>query len=471
MKAGDRDREAMSRREFLGAAALGAGTLLLRGPLAWAGELAGGAKRPNIILCMTDDQGWGEIGYNRPWGGLKTPELDKMAASGIRFTRFYAASPVCSPTRCSVLTGRHPSRYRCWRYGMGLRPREVTLAEAAKRAGYVTGHFGKWHVGGGFGNNKPLPADGRDSPGNHGFDEWVSSSNYCDLNPTFYHKGKKVRFKGDTSDIIVDQALKFIKRVSEEKKPFLALVWYPSPHTPHRALPADKAPYVKKPGAAFADKLGELAAVDRSVGRLRRELREMGIAEDTIVWFCSDNGGDHSRRCNRGLRGRKGELWEGGIRVPAILEWPARFGKPKAIDTPCVTSDIYPTMLEILDVEVPNQPKPIDGVGILPILSGKTRERSKPIGFSYTPYPRHEEPWGTPAALIDGNYKLHLRPQKDREGKRTGFPPVELYDLVKDPKESKDIAKKKPEVAAKMKAALEKWLLSVRGSIAGKDYK
>jgi arylsulfatase A-like enzyme len=295
------------------------------------------------------------------------------------------------------------------------------------------------------------------------------------VNPTFYRKGKKNQFKGDTSDIIVDEALKFMKRAVDQKKPFLALVWYPSPHTPHRALPKDKTPFLNKRGSKFdhaiANKFGELAAVDRSMGRLRRELREMGIAKDTLLWFCSDNGGDHSRRCNRGLRGAKGSVWEGGIRVPGILEWPARFDKPKVIDTPCVTSDMYPTLLDILGLEVPGQPKPLDGISLLPILEGQTERRSKPIAFSYTPYPRHEEPWGTPAALIDGDYKLHLRPLKDREGKRTGFRPVELYDLGKDPKESKDIAKEKPEVAAKMKGALEAWLRSVRNSLAGKDYK
>jgi len=174
-------------------------------------------ERPNFILCMADDQGWGDTGYNgHPL--LKTPVMDEMARTGLRFDRFYAAAAVCSPTRGSVMTGRHPNRFGCFAWGHTLRPQEITIAEALKKAGYTTGHFGKWHIG-------SVRADGTASPGNSGFDEWFSSPNFYENNPLFSHNGKVIETKGESSDVTAGLAMDWIGKVAKGKKPFLAVVW------------------------------------------------------------------------------------------------------------------------------------------------------------------------------------------------------------------------------------------------------
>ena len=282
--------------------------------------------RPNIVLCMADDQGWGDVSYN----GLKqvrTPNLDRMAAEGLRFDRFYAQQS-CSPTRASVMTGRHANRMGVFWPGMPLRRQEVTIAQAVKAAGYVTGHFGKWHLNGVAGPGKPITASDPLGPGPFGFDEWFSVSNFFNLDWTFSHKGKNVKTSGDGSDVIVAESLKFIGEMAGRKKPFLAVIWFGSPHAPHIALPEDRK---AAGGSAY---FGQVVAIDRSMGTLRNGLRKLGIADNTLVWYCSDNGQwidpahPDDNGVSGGLRGRKGDMWEGGIRVPAIIEWPARIKRP-----------------------------------------------------------------------------------------------------------------------------------------------
>src|SRR5687768_5654218 len=196
-------------------------------------------SRPNFVLVMADDQGFGDMAY-QGHKDLHTPHFDALAREGIRFDRFYAAAPVCSPTRGSVLTGRTPNRYGCFSFGRPLRPQEVTIAEALKTAGYRTGHFGKWHLGS---VQQASPV----SPGASGFDEWVSSPNFFDLDPVLSVRGKATPFKGDTSDITVDLALNFIRGSVEQKLPFLAVVWFGSPHSPYQALASDRERYRSLP--------------------------------------------------------------------------------------------------------------------------------------------------------------------------------------------------------------------------------
>jgi len=341
--------------------------------------------KPNIILCMTDDQGFGDTGYNgNP--ELKTPELDKMAASGIRFDRFYTAHPMCSPTRASCLTGRSPTRYVCMTWGHDLPLREVTIAEAVKTAGYATGHFGKWHVGGiphaegGTGRGLPESFDPKPRhPGNQGFDEWFSAgNNYAIGYEYLYHNGEQVPPRpGDTSDVLMAVALEWIGKQAAANKPFLAVIWFPSPHAPHIAMPEDAAPYAKF-GQAKANYYGVLTGVDRAMGRLRTELRNMKIADNTMLWFCSDNGAAPPGSTG-GLPGGKKFLSEGGTRVPGILEWPARIPKPFVTGVPACTMDFYPTTLSLLDIRVPDQIEPIDGLNLLPLIDGKMATRPKPI--------------------------------------------------------------------------------------------
>ena len=461
--------------------------------------------RPNIILCMADDQGWGDVGY---YGKsiVKTPVLDEMAATGLRFDRFYAAAPVCSPTRGSVLTGRNPNRFACFEWGHSLKPEEVTIAEALKQAGYATGHFGKWHLG-------SVDARSDVSPGASGFDEWFSSPNFFDLNPLMSHKGQVIRTKGEGSEVIVDAAIKFIRACAENKQPFLAVVWFDSPHIPVFAVDKDRQLYADEP-EALQNYYGEITAMDRSIGMLRDELKRLDVAKNTLLWYTSDNGprGTLSKNplgSTGGLRGRKGTLYEGGVRVPTIIEWPARIPKYRNTSISSGTVDIYPTLLDIVGVDVDKQPKPLDDISLLPLIDGKMTKRSKPMGFwsNFSNGQRTDSKeileWleSDPSALknaesisksndsdrqarttahikmfakrglvghaawIDNRFKLHRI-----WNNRTGEVICELYDLDADQSESNNLASDMPDRVATMKENIEKWQWSVIHSLDGKDY-
>jgi len=342
----------MERREFLKAAGAGV-CLAVAGCISASGT--GFSRKPNIVLCMADDQGWGDMAYNgHPV--LKTPNFDAMAASALRFDRFYAAAPVCSPTRGSVMTGRHPNRFGCFKWGHTLRPQEITIAEALKTAGYVTGHFGKWHLGS---VRKGSPVN----PGASGFDEWFSAPNFFDNDPILSREGVAVQTQGESSMVTVDAALEFIGKHSGGPRPFLAVVWFGSPHGPHQAIEEDRVVYNDQ-DKKLQHFYGEITGMDRAFGKLRKGLRTLGIDKSTILWYCSDNGG-LPKVGTTGGRGNKGNIYEGGLRVPAILEWPVRISNPRATEVPCNTSDIYPTLLEITGVRMKNQPSGI----ILPVAS------------------------------------------------------------------------------------------------------
>ncbi len=421
--------------------------ILICGVALTVGLSAFAQSRPNIILCMSDDQGWGDVSYNEKGrlakASFKTPELDKMAANGLRFDRFYAAAPVCSPTRGSCLTGRHPFRYGVTLYGKPLKHEEKTIAQALGAAGYRTGHFGKWHLNGQSGAGKPIAANDPLSPGAFGFEMWFSVSNFFDTNPKFSRLGTTVETKGDGSDVVVAEALRWIDQIKKESpdKPFLAVIWFGSPHLPHKPLEADLK-------AAGGDpELGEIAGIDRAMGTLRKGLREQGIADNTMLWFNSDNGrpGDNSP-----LRGGKSDLYEGGIREPGICEWPARV-KPGRTSVPVVTSDFYPTILEVAGVAMPkDKPQPMDGISLVPLLDGKITERPSPIGFMS----------GSDTALSDNRYKLVVT----KNGKQ-------LYDLTEDLGETKDLSALKPDIAATMSKKLDEWAASVHKSQTGADYR
>ena len=450
------------------------------------------SQPPNIILAMADDQGWGDMAYNgHPL--LSTPVFDEMASSGLRFDRFYAAAPVCSPTRGSVMTGRHPGRFSCFSWGHPLKPEEITVAEALKEAGYATGHFGKWHLG-------SVRPDSEVSPGNSGFDVWLSAPNFFENDPWLSDQGTAVKMEGEGSEVVVRAALDFIRDSTEKDIPFLAVVWFGSPHAPHRALPEDLELYPDQP-EKMQHFLGEITAMDRAMGLLRKELRTLGIAEETLLWYTSDNGAI-PQGSTGGLSGSKGDVLEGGIRVPAIVEWPERILKPRITDTVASTVDIYPTLLDIAGVKVANQPS-LDGISLLPLFDGKMESRSTPIGFwdypargSGTPsdkllaelaqeqaegkvlpaaekstfrtgtldpkYEGIERPGH--AAWIAGNLKLH------RIADDTGNIEYHLYDLEADPQEQNNLIDSKSELAQELKEELKAWQESVQRSIRGEDY-
>ena len=435
---------------------------------------AADARRPNIVLIMADDQGWGDTGYNgHP--ELKTPNLDDLAKSGLRFDRFYTAHFNCSPTRASIMTGRHPNRMGTFTPGSPIRAQELTVAKVLQSAGYATGHFGKWHLNGKNGDKDTTTIPGRAilaedplSPGKMGFDEWVSADNFFDLDPVLGRNGVPEKFHGDSSDITTDEALKFIKKQAAAGKPFLSVVWFGSPHVPHLALPADKAPYSAL-SEAEQNYFGEITAVDRSVGRLRAALRELKLTDNTLLWYNSDNGGHEGPKSTGNLRGEKGTLWEGGLRVPGLVEWPARITKPFVSTTPCSTLDIYPTVLEASGVVAQNQIQPLDGVSLIPLFDHQTEARTKPL-----PFWNHAGPQPGHAAWLDWPYKLHINPVAGRGNKKKkgeeALPATLLYDVSKDPKETTDFAAQEPERVAKMTAALEAWKASVESSLSGGDY-
>ena len=231
--------------------------------------------KTNFVLVMTDDQGWGQTGYyNHPV--LKTPNLDKMASCGLRLDRFYAGGPVCSPTRATVLTGRTHDRTGVFDHGYALRTQEKTLPQALLKAGYSTGHFGKWHLSGLRGAGVPILKTDPHGPHVFGFERWLSVTNFFDLNPIMSRQGKIEEFKGDSSEIIVEEALKFMEQEAKKEKPFFCVIWYGTPHSPWMALEEDRKEF-KELDKNSQDHYAELKAMDRSIGTLRKGLKDMEV--------------------------------------------------------------------------------------------------------------------------------------------------------------------------------------------------
>ncbi len=409
------------------------------------------AAKPNIIFVMADDMGWGQTGY-RGHPVLKTPNLDAMAANGLRFERFYAGNPVCSPTRASVLTGRSNDRTGVLTHGYALRLQEKTIAQALRGAGYVTGHFGKWHLNGFKGPGAPILRDDPRNPGAFGFDEWVSVTNFFDQNPIMSRGGEFEEFTGDSSDIAVAEAVKFIDKHRAGEKPLFAVIWFGTPHSPFRALEADKAAFGKLDKAS-QDHYGELVALDRAVGTLRQKLADTGLAKDTLLVFNSDNGGlpGIEPPTVGGLRGHKGTVFEGGLRVPGIIEWPAVI-KPRVTSYPACTLDLFPTVVDILGLPEDVMIRPIDGISLKPLFAGEIGERSQPLGFRF----------GSKLALAGQRYKVLTED--------VGKAVFQLYDILADPNETTDLSRQEPEVFEKMEKELLAWNDSVSASFEGRDY-
>ena len=409
------------------------------------------ASNPNFVLVMTDDQGWGQTSYyNHPV--LKTPELDKMAASGLRFDRFYAGAPVCSPTRAAVLTGRGNERAGVPSHGYALRRQEITLPQMLKAAGYVTGHFGKWHLNGLRGPGVPILDSDDHNPGEFGFDAWLSVTNFFDRNPIMSRRGKFVEFEGDSSEIVVQEACDFISRQASNRQPFLTVIWFGTPHDPFLAADDDMTEFSDLDRDS-QHHYGELVAMDRSIGALRKKLRDLEIEKNTLVWFCSDNGGLPKIKPDTtgGLRGNKGTIYEGGLRVPGIIEWPGKIAH-RVTNYPASVLDIVPTVLEIANTQHSDSNRPADGVSLVSLFEKEIGPRSKPIPFRQAGR----------GAWIDNDFKL-LSP-KLASGK------FELYDLRSDPKETLDLSQRQPKLKAKLLEQYLAWSKSVDESIAGKDY-
>lgn len=465
------DKRETTRRNFL----KGLGIALAAGGFSRQLSAATGDNKPNIILCMTDDQGWGDTGYNSH-PVLKTPTLDRMASEGLRFERWYSGAPVCSPTRGSSLTGRHPFRYGVFHANTGhMRQQEITLAEALKTQGYTTGHFGKWHLGTltteikDSNRGRPGQTEHYAPPWEHGFDTCFSTeAKVPTWDPmktpgaetpygTYYwsETGRRVteNLDGDDSRVIMDRAIPFIRSAAKQDTPFFTVIWFHTPHLPVVAGPKYREMY-KDQAPKHRDYYGCLTAMDEQVGRLRTELKVLGVASNTMLWFCSDNGPEGNNSApgrTKGLRGRKRSLYEGGIRVPGLLVWPGKIEKSRTVQMPCSTSDYFPTVIDVLGLHLERRPEPVDGVSLLPLIEEKMTQRPRPIGFQSRKQ----------IALTDNRYKIY---SKD-EGKT-----FELYDLLNDPSERRNLAAEKPEIARKMIDTLNAWRASCRQSLDGKDY-
>jgi len=442
--------------------------------------------KPNIILVMADDQGWGDVGYNgHPF--VQTPALDSMSEAGFVFDRFYAGAPVCSPTRASVMTGRHPIRTKVTNHGRYMRPQEQTIGETLKAAGYVTGIFGKLHLGSG-------QPDSPCNPSGMGFDEWVVGLNFFDNDPYLSRNGTVERIKGKGSVITMDEAIAFLGKHKNDGRPLFTVIWFPSPHDPHQEVPQGPSLYEGKKHAGY---YREITLLDQQVGRLRSELKKMGIAGNTILWYCSDNGGLVEE--TSGGRAKKGSIYEGGLRVPAIIEWPVR--KLKGRTSAAVsTSDMYPTLMAMAGVEFKPAHR-LDGIDVSGIIAGRADKRSKPIGFWHLlqggqstwsdrilkaimekqhagaalPHDRvrmRKDVYEFPqfpedvalghTAWNDWPWKLHLINGKV----------YELYNLKDDPMEAVDLSTS-PELQQRferMKKELDVWMRSIIRSLNGKDY-
>ncbi|MCB1228338.1 MAG: sulfatase-like hydrolase/transferase [Verrucomicrobiales bacterium] len=472
---------------------------------------------PNVLLLMGDDHGWEETGYNgHPH--VKTPVLDEMAATGFRFDRFYAGHPSCSPTRASFMTGRHPNRMGTFTPGWSIRPEEFTIAQLMHRASFPTAHFGKWHLG-------AVKAESPVNPGKMGFDEWLSHDNFFELNPSFSRNGGPPEvFQGESSEILIRETMSFIDRQQAQGKPFFAVVWFGSPHEPYSGLPADLALYDDLPakypdkmvkltsnetgqqtqrplGEVLRERYAEITAMDRAIGTLRRHLAEHGLKENTLLFYCGDNGtsADASLACP--FRGVKGQVYEGGVLVPGLIEWPARIPQPRSTMARASTSDLLPTLQAITGQPLPD--RPLDGRNLLPILDGTLAARPEPMGFwefdtkhldKSQPYIDPELQRGTtplvkksgglstrnftnfrhpkispedyrgPRSFIDGDRKLVIHESKGGQQK------VELFDLKKDPGETKDLAADEPKQVETLQEKLRAWQDSVLHSLTGADY-
>ena len=450
---------------------------------------------PNIILCMADDLGFGDTGFNgHPH--IVTPHLDAMAKNGVHLTRYYAAAPVCSPTRGSCLTGRNPFRYGIPSANTGhLRADEINLAELLREKGYATGHFGKWHLGtlsADFSGKGPRrdPARNHMSPGMAGFGEWFSTefsiatydpyakeNAHCeaarngDARALFWHNGKPLAepLAGCTSRMVVDKALPFITQATTDKKPFFAVIWFHAPHLPVVGHPEIMKEHYGDRPEDEQHYFSCITALDAQMGRLRAHLRTLGVEKNTMLCFASDNGpegnpGPKARAQGTAgkFRGRKRSLYEGGLRVPAVIEWPGTL-RPRELDAPCVSSDYFPTICSLLGHPLPT--RPYDGIDILPLLKGETGRREHKIGFRF----------GKDLTLVSDKFKLvhnagGLKRRRSDNGK-TAVAEFELYNIRFDPFETKNIITEFPDVAAQMKDELAAFAKSCAASAEGADYK
>jgi arylsulfatase A-like enzyme len=380
-----------------------------------------------------------------------------MASKGVQFDYFYPGQQMCSPGRFAIMTGRNPCRTGLHHLG-AMRPQEITVARALQTAGYKTGQFGKWHLGA-----------KETSPAKMGFDKAIWAINFFDLGASLQvgDTNEKVPLQGDTSVAVMGLALDWMREQAQGPNPFLAYVCFGSPHNPHVAAEEFKALYADLPEKK-RDFWGEVSGVDAAVGNLRAELRKLGIADNTLIWFTSDNGGITPESQDPAGKGKMNI----GVRTQGLLEWPARVKRQIRTEVVCGHVDIYPTLLDLAGVTVPGQP-PVDGVSLVPLLDGQMTARPKPLGFMLWngkgdgEFKAADFVADTQGVWIDGQYKLAVGPDK-RKNKNADQ--VRLFDIYADPAEKVNLADEQPGVAKRLQAGLDAWRRDVRASYDGRDY-
>ena len=419
------------------------------------------ADRPNVVMLLADDLGFQDVGcYDGP---ARTPTIDRLAEGGTRFSDFYSGCAVCSPSRATLMTGRHHIRAGVYSWihdasqDSHLLEREVTLAEVLKQHGYATAHIGKWHLG--------LPNGERDkpTPDQHGFDYWFATWNNAEPshhNPkNFIRNGKPVgQLEGYSCQLVVDEAIEWLSSINDDDAPFFLNVWFHEPHAPIAAPDEIVSDYGKtKDKAAIYS--GTIDNTDRAIARLLQKLRSVADPKNTLIIYASDNGSYRDDRTG-GLRGKKGVNWEGGIRVPGIFHWPGTIKQNAVAEHPAGLVDVLPTVCGLLDISKPAGVH-LDGSDLTPILTGHSDgfrrhqplfwhlQRSKPI-----------------VAMRDGNYSLVA--ERDYELstnnmfqeswiptiKQGGYKNFQLFDLAKDRSQTTNIAEQHPEVLNRMKNRL-----------------
>lgn len=431
-------------------------------------------RRPNVILIMVDDLGWTDL-HIQGNEKLETPRLDHFASQGMRFTDGYAAAPVCSPTRAAIMTGMSPARLALTNHvsgnqdrfqppGATLRAAEmidyldlgyVTLAERLKDGGYTTGFFGKWHLSGTDREMETVEPSRR--PQHQGFDVNVGGLSFGGP-PSFFDPYRnpelKDRQEGEYLPFrLADEAMGFIEAHQDE--PFFVALWPYTVHWPMEAPQELVDKYANRPGFEdYGDGIESsttyaamIEAMDDAVGRVLAKLDELNLAEETLVIFTSDNGGYGGVTDLAPLRGVKGHLYEGGIRVPLIVRWPGQIKAGVVSGEPVISTDFFATILDVAGLD-PTPGVPLDGESILPILRQTGKMEREAIYFHYPNYAFHGEN-RLGSAIRQGNYKLIHFYDKDE---------VELYEVVNDLSETTDLAKEMPEKAAEMKANLQAWV-------------
>jgi arylsulfatase A-like enzyme len=401
--------------------------------------------KPNIILIVTDDQGYADAGFRDP--AVHTPSIDKLVAGGVELRRFYAC-PVCSPTRAGLMSGQFPIRFGMQRAvnrphsEVGLPEEMTTLPEALGAAGYPQRHIvGKWHLG----NMKK-----RQLPMNHGFTSqygaYCSGIGYFNLSRfgvhDFHRNQQTVKEEGYYTDLLSDEAVRIIDG-QEGKDPFFLYLPYGAPHTPLQA-PQKEIERYKHLGKQRATFLAMVTVIDQGIGRILDSLDRKGIADNTLIVFMSDNGGGPGSN-NKPLNGKKSSLLEGGVRVIAAARWPGRIPAGTVCETPCSYIDILPTFLDAAGAPIPDGVKP-DGRSALPQWEGKAGRD----GFELFSFFEKRGKYGEDLFVIEGDWKLIRKGSPILKGARAEGTTLTLFDLKSDLGETTDLAAQHPERVERM---------------------